>query len=132
MRKTLRKHDILRGYGAFTRVMTEGQSIGGRPISLFYRFNPTAKAKFKVGFSVSRKIRGAADRNYIRRLMKEAYRLAANRYAPPGDEIQGGLEAVFLYTAAAAAGDRERQTLQGVQIALERLLDELVMKVMPQ
>ena len=125
----MRKQDILRGFGAFTRVIEEGRSIGGQPISLFYRRNPTAKAEFKVGFSVSRRLRRAADRNYVRRLMREAFRLRTPLGPATNNGQTGGIEAVFMYTGLAKPGKNERPSLKAVEIALDRLLTELREKI---
>lgn len=74
MRQTLPKSNILRGYQSFTTVITNGVSFKGTLLSVFV-LKDANKKKLLIGFSVPKKrIALAAERNRIRRLMREAVR----------------------------------------------------------
>ena len=74
LRLSLKKSEILRGYGVFSRVITEGQSLQRGAVRCFVVRDPRREGSLRVGFSVSRSVRNAADRNRARRWMKESYR----------------------------------------------------------
>ncbi|TSA17351.1 hypothetical protein D4R75_12365 [bacterium] len=73
-RLSLTKRDILRGYQAFSRVITEGRSLQKGAVRCFFTTVPRARGSLQVGFSVSRNIQNAVERNRARRWMKDAYR----------------------------------------------------------
>lgn len=80
MNYTLRKNEILRGRKNFQKVFAGGK-LNSNLLTCFYviekqkdyRANP-----IRVGFTLSRKIRGAVVRNRLKRLMRESYRLNKN------------------------------------------------------
>ena len=74
LRLSLKKSEILRGYGAFARVIAEGQSFQQGAVRCFVLRDAHREGSLRVGFSVSRSVRNAADRNRARRWMKESYR----------------------------------------------------------
>lgn len=75
--KKLQKQEIIRGRGAFSTIMSEGQRIQqthlrGYLLAVDEKFN--RGQQFRIGFAVSRQVKSAVARNRIRRLMREAYR----------------------------------------------------------
>ncbi|MCB0686885.1 MAG: ribonuclease P protein component, partial [Saprospiraceae bacterium] len=76
-----------------------GKSVQVYPLRLFYEIDAdeTREKEIKVTFAVSRRnLKKAVDRNHIKRLMRESYRL--NQYQLKDQlAIQGTLNLVFLY-----------------------------------
>ena len=58
-------------------VIRRGRRFTGRNLSVFYESSPLPEAgtKIRVAFTVSKRIRSAADRNRLKRLMREVYRI---------------------------------------------------------
>lgn len=110
----LRKAEILHGYRSFSRVIGEGRSVARPPVRLFVRVDPTLGSTLKVGFSVSRSVRGAVQRNRFRRLLRESFRL--NRH----HESLVGVELVLMYTGAPKA----RIGLADLETPVRQLLHE--------
>ncbi|WGD35817.1 ribonuclease P protein component [Olleya sp. YS] len=73
MRFTFNKHDKLKSQKAIEQLFAEGQSISAYPLRMVYLKNDDA---LKVGVSVSKRyFKKAVDRNRIKRLLREGYRL---------------------------------------------------------
>ena len=75
--RRLQKQEIIRGRGAFSAIISEGQRIQqthlrGYLLAVDGKFN--RGQQFRIGFAVSRQVKSAVTRNRIRRLMREAYR----------------------------------------------------------
>ncbi len=77
MRNTFKKNEKLKSKNAFAALFKNGSSAKFYPIRVVYIKWPIENSKFpQVGFSVSkRKFKKAVDRNRIKRLLREAYRL---------------------------------------------------------
>jgi ribonuclease P protein component len=88
--------ETLRGFGSFTRVITRGKKYESKPINAFVYLSRSKQAELRVGFAVSRRIRKAAHRNQLKRLMKEAFRTRREDFFRCiSSEML--LEIVFLY-----------------------------------
>jgi ribonuclease P protein component len=98
---SLKKSDILRGYKIFSRVIAEGQTHQRGAVRCFVVRDAQGEQSLRAGFSVSRSVRNAADRNRARRWMKESYRknktLITTTPAPAAETVM----IVFLCTAQA-------------------------------
>jgi ribonuclease P protein component len=66
--------ETLRGFGVFTRVIARGKMYEKQPIKAFVYSCPSTKPLLCIGYAVTKKIRTAAKRNRIKRLMREAFR----------------------------------------------------------
>ena len=77
MKNTLGKQERLKSKKLIERLYTEGKSIKVFPFRLvFLQTEHTSDFPTQFGFSVSkRKFKKAVDRNRIKRLMRETYRL---------------------------------------------------------
>jgi ribonuclease P protein component len=69
----LPRSERLRGAGAFQEVFQRGKRIEAASFLLLWLPTP---ASWKIGFAVSRQVRGAVRRNRVRRRLREAFRSA--------------------------------------------------------
>jgi ribonuclease P protein component len=73
---TLGKNERLKRRKIIDQVFNEGKSITLFPLKVHYMFCNTLLDPLQAGFTVSsRQFKKAVDRNRIRRLLREAYRL---------------------------------------------------------
>src|SRR5882724_7565109 len=73
---TLGKNERLKHRKIIDEVFNEGKSITLFPLKIYYMFCQTLTEPLQAGFTVSsRQFKKAVDRNRIRRLLREAYRL---------------------------------------------------------
>jgi ribonuclease P protein component len=77
VRYTLRKHEIIRGRGTFSKIFSSGSKLAEETLICFYQIekDDVKTSKVLVGFSINKKNGGAIVRNRIKRLMRESYRL---------------------------------------------------------
>jgi ribonuclease P protein component len=76
VRQTLKKKEILRGYGAYKKVLAQSEAYTGKQIKIFIiraSGERTNAQKLVIGFAV-RKVQSAVNRNRIKRLMREVVR----------------------------------------------------------
>lgn len=90
------KIKTLCGYGAFTRVITRGKKYEKNPIKAFVYKSASEVTSMQIGFTVTKRIRKATQRNKIKRLMREAFRVQKKNYIR---HIKPGflVEIVFIY-----------------------------------
>lgn len=98
----------------FDRVYRQGRATGGRVLVL-HAFPRGDDAEPRLGLSVSRKVGGAVERNKVKRLIREAFRLEADRVRLGHDVV------VVARPDVRELADREG--LAGVRAALVELLD---------
>ncbi len=78
-RYTFKKEEKLKSRKTIEQLFKEGKSFSSFPFRVLWKFTETAKAPIQTGFAVSSKhFKKAVDRNRIKRLMREAYRLQKN------------------------------------------------------
>ena len=91
MEHTLHKQERLRGKLVVQRLFADGKAFTCYPLRVVYKHN--ASCEQKVLFSVPKKrFRHAVDRNRLKRLMREAYRL--NKHVLP--QKTEGLHLAFV------------------------------------
>ncbi len=86
---SLGKDEILRGFEAYKKVFRNSRIAETKYLKLYYQktdFKLSPQLIIRVGFTVSKKkLKGAVQRNRIKRLLKEAYRLNKHLlYGRPG------------------------------------------------
>jgi ribonuclease P protein component len=120
----LQKQEILRGYGTFSRVIGEGETLQKGAVQCFFILTRQTRASLKVGFAVSRSVRTAIERNRLRRWMKEAYRKNRSLLSHRSELMHGAMDAVFLLRVRGGL-PRRRDLRMSVDQAMVALLKEL-------
>ena len=97
LRQTFGKAERLKSRKSIDALFKEGQRFNKGPIRVLYRV--VAEPGIRVGVGVStRQFKRAVDRNRVKRLLREAYRLQKQVLMP--SLIKGkGVDLFFIYTA---------------------------------
>lgn len=93
---TLNKNERLKSRKSIDALFMEGRRFGIAPFRVFYQFSEQG-LKFGVGVS-HRNFKKAIDRNRVKRLVREVYRLQKNRLAASLNARGGGMNLFFVYT----------------------------------
>ena len=114
----LRRAQRLRSPRDFQRVRTQGRRVSGTVLLLGYaaRSESGSTGLTRVGFSVSRRVGGAVERNRVKRRLREVIRRKLARIAPGYD---------LVITARPGAAEARMETLEqdvAVLLARARLL----------
>ena len=112
---TFRKHEHLRTPAEFQAVYDRRRSVADPGMILYARENGLPYSR--VGFSVSRKYGGAVQRNRLRRLYREAYRLSK-------ETLPTGLDLVLIPRT------QQEPTLEALLKALPKLAMQAHKKIL--
>lgn len=94
---TLKKSERLCSKKAFELLFAQGKSFLVFPIKVVYIKSLTTSENTQVAFSVSKKkFKRAYQRNYIKRMMREAYRLNKAVFLQ-GNYTLAPLNVIFIY-----------------------------------
>ena len=97
-RYTLGKDDKLKSAKVIEQLFKEGKSFSLFPFRVLYMDIATS-SQLQTAFSVSKKyFKKAVDRNRIKRLMREAWRLQKNNLKDKGRENNKNLSVFIIYT----------------------------------
>ncbi len=132
IRYTLGKQERLKSRKAIEYLFKRGKSISVFPFRVLYMLEQVANlqdahtnnfvnTRLQVGFTVSsRNFKKAVDRNRIKRLMREAYRLQKNdlRQSPVLDHVN--LTLFFIYVGKELP--EYKQVFEKTDIVLKRML----------
>ena len=102
LRYTLGKEERLKSRKEIEQLFKEGKSFSIFPFRIIYQFTTPSSAgsRLQAGFTVSTKhFKKATERNRIRRLIKEAYRLQKNELKQAQFASVDKLAIFFIYVA---------------------------------
>ena len=94
----LKKDDRLKSRKAIELLFLKGKSFSNFPFRILW-MEVENEQGLKAGFSASsKKFKNATDRNRIKRLMREAYRLQKNEVALLLKKLSKSISIFFIYT----------------------------------
>ena len=103
-----------------TWFLKTGKKITVFPIRLIY-LTEKGSSEVKAGFTVSSKtFPRAVDRNRIKRLCRESFRLQKNELISCAEKNESGIHLFFIYTA------REILSFDEIRNRLKQVLDKLI------
>lgn len=129
MRRTLRKTEILRGKKNFQEIFDNGKKINGSVLRCLVLQKSEQDSKettrVKVAFVVPRTIRRATDRNRIKRLMRESYRL--NKHIIPAQFYSASerLSLLFLFNIK-KKGSLAMPQFTDIENEMKAILNEII------
>ena len=98
-RFTLGKNERLKRRKVIEQLFSEGKSIAAFPVRVQYAFNKNLSGNLQAGFTAnSRHFKRAADRNRIKRILREAWRVQKNPLHDTLKEKQLQLAVFIIYT----------------------------------
>ncbi|NCI47788.1 ribonuclease P protein component [Sediminibacterium soli] len=100
MAYTYGKKEKLKSRKLIEALFAKGRSFSAFPLKVFFSIQPAeSEVVLQAGVGVSaRNFRKATDRNRIKRLLREAYRLQKTELQAVGESQQKSLALFFLYT----------------------------------
>ncbi|RNI37861.1 ribonuclease P protein component [Hanamia caeni] len=119
-RATFKRKEKLKSRKTIQKLFNEGKSFSNFPIKAIYL--PVEKQDFalKAGFAVSSKnFKKAVERNRVKRLMRESYRVQKNYLSEQLISTGQQLVVFFIYTSKELPD--YHQVFQQMQIVLERI-----------
>ena len=100
-RFTLNRKEKLKSRKVIQKLFKEGKSFSNFPLRVIYLPVENQDSNLKAGFTVSTKhFKKAVDRNRVRRLMREAYRLQKNNLVNELAKADSQIAVFFIYTSA--------------------------------
>ena len=119
-RFTLGKLERLKSRKQIELLFQEGKKFSITPFRVHYVFHELKNPPLQFGVGVSSKnFKRAIDRNRIKRLVKEAYRLQKNALQQKVKEKKGQLHVFFIYNGKEIPG------YSGIFDKMKKILDKL-------
>ncbi len=122
-----RKSERLKSRKAISELFENGRSVYSYPVKVLYKIKwneAGSKYPVKCGFSVAKKnFKLAVDRNFLKRRMREAYRLHKNSIFKTIEKKPVALDVFFIYIAKDKLNYFKIE--QAIYRTIEQLNDEL-------
>ena len=121
MKFTFNKKEKLKSEKLITQLFAEGQSVAVYPLRLVYLpTNFDDGVRIKAGVSVSKRhFKNAVDRNRIKRLIREAYRLQKPDFF---NNFSGSYAFMILYIG------KDGTDFETINMKLRQLFDKFIQK----
>ncbi len=117
---TLGKNERLKSRKLIDQLFSEGKKFGIAPFRIFYLHTSSEKPVLQCGVGVSSKnFKKSVERNKIKRLMREAYRLQKSLLADCIKEKNYSLNMFVIYTG------KELPVYADVHDKMKKILDKL-------
>ena len=125
---TLGKKERLKRRKIIEQLFREGKGINVPPLRAIYKlYTNTLDDALQAGFSASsRQFKKAVDRNRIKRLLREAYRLQKNTLQQKLRDEQKQLAVFFIYTG------KEMPSFAIIQEQMAAILNKLIKRLHEQ
>jgi ribonuclease P protein component len=126
MKYTYKKGEKLKSRKLIEQLFSKGKRFRSFPIQLVYlQVEHKSEYLIQSGFTVSKRhFKHAVDRNRIKRLMREAYRLQKHSIFEKTDKIYTK-KYIFMFIYMS----NEKLAYQEVAIHIKRLLDQFTKKI---
>ena len=123
---TLGKNERLKSRKLIEQLFSEGNKFSVAPLRVFYLNTENKKTLLQFGVGVSsRNFKKAVDRNRIKRMIREAYRLQKSVLQNKLKEKNGELHFFIIYTG------KEIPDYKEVQSKIQKVLDKLYNVINP-
>ncbi len=122
---TFKREERLKSRKTIDSLFAGGHSFGQYPLRIVWTEVPQEKPNSPVQFALTvhkKKFRNDSDRNRIRRLIREAYRLQKPNFYEKLPPLEGQLAMMIIFTG------RETPTFDTVYEAMGRILHRLSKK----
>jgi ribonuclease P protein component len=116
----------LKSNKAIAAIFKQKVSVGAYPLRVFYLKTESIENEpcLKVAFSVSKKyFKRAVDRNRVKRLMREAFRMDKNRLEMNLMEKNIAISAMLVYVSPEICNFKEMQ--KAVKKSIDRFLNQI-------
>ncbi|TAK58168.1 MAG: ribonuclease P protein component [Bacteroidetes bacterium] len=132
VRFTLKKSEILRGSKNFERLLQHSKKLEGKFLRCYVTTIPREADNpapgVMVAFAVKKTLKRAVDRNRVRRLMREAYRLHKAALLSRVQQAELQVQILFMYSSR-RDGTRTLPSFVSVQDDVVTMLDKITMMV---
>ncbi len=127
-RLTFKKEEKLKSRKLIEVLFKQGTSFSIFPLRVLYFFSEENIAPVQAGFAVSGKhFKKAVDRNRVKRLMREAYRLQKNNLTASLKKNKKCMAVFFIYTTNKILPYKEvAEKIESALTRLNKIVDEAI------